>query len=84
MIAHELLHSLKKYKKGKVGKMTVKLDMSKAYNRIEWPYIEAVMRAIGFQEKWIKLIMSCISSISFSTLVNGNLGKLFLPSRGLR
>lgn len=53
MIAHEILHSLNKFRKRKKGKMAVKLDMSKAYNRVEWPFIEAVMKALGFQDKWI-------------------------------
>lgn len=84
IIVHELLHSLKKHKKGKVRKMVVKLDMSKVYDRVEWSYIEAVMKALSFQEKWIKLIMACISSFSFSTLINGSSSKHFFPLRGLR
>lgn len=51
MIAYELLHSLHKLRQGKEGKMVVKLDMSKAYDRVEWPFIEAIMRALGFCEK---------------------------------
>lgn len=41
MVAHELLHTLKRHKRGKVGHMAVKLDMSKAYDRVEWPYLQA-------------------------------------------
>lgn len=61
MMVHELLYSLKKNKIGKVGKMIVKLDISKAYDRVEWPYLEAVMKVMGFTKAWIKLIMSCVS-----------------------
>lgn len=53
MITHELLHSLHKLRQGKEGKMVVKLDMSKAYDRVEWPFIEAIMRALDFCEKWV-------------------------------
>lgn len=42
------------------------------------------MRALGFDEKWIKLIMTCVSTVSYSILVNGRPRSTFTPSRGLR
>lgn len=50
IVAHKLLHTLKKNKKGKVEKKVVKLNMSKVYNRVEWPYLKAIMKALGFKE----------------------------------
>lgn len=75
MVTHELLHTLKKNNKRKVGKMTVKLDMSKAYDIVKWPYLKVIMKAIDLKEPWIKLVMSCASTVSYSIFVNGKLGE---------
>ena len=60
------------HKMGKTGYMTVKLDMSKAYDRVEWVFLEEIMRKLGFEERWINLTMVCVKSVSYSILVNGN------------
>lgn len=63
MVAYELLHSMKRNKKKKTGEMMVKLDMSKPYDRIEWSYLEAVLNLLGFIERWISLIMTCVTLV---------------------
>ena len=70
LVAFESLYSMQKHI-GNVDFMVIKLDMSKAYDRVEWPYVEAVMRTMGFTEQWIKLIILCVTSVSYSILVNG-------------
>jgi hypothetical protein len=68
----------------KTGFMGFKLDMSKAYDRVEWPFLEALMRKLGFVEQWITLIMAYVRSVSYSILINGGpVGKI-QPSRGIR
>lgn len=50
LVAFEIMHCINQKRKGKEGLIAVKLDISKAYDRVEWGYLEAMMRKIGFQE----------------------------------
>ena len=68
LIAFETLYHLKKKRKGKMRFVALKLDMSKAYDRVEWR----------------TLVGCRIHSVSFSILVNGVLYGLIQPSRRLR
>jgi hypothetical protein len=83
IIAHELLHSFK-LKRGKCGFMFLKMDMEKAFDKMEWNLILSIMQHLGFHVTWLQWIKSCISSPSFSILLNGSPFGLFSPSRGLR
>ena len=62
----------------------LKLDMAKAYNSIEWSFMESVLKELGFPYKFIGWIMRCISSVSYSVLVNGIPSKPFAAKKGLR
>lgn len=64
--------------------MIIQLDFSKAYNKISWEYMEAVLGAFGFDNQWIDWIMVLVSSPNFSILLNGDLVKPFFPFRGIR
>ncbi|XP_058208234.1 uncharacterized protein LOC131321248 [Rhododendron vialii] len=70
LIAHELMHSLKNRRHGKTGWVALKLDMAKAFDRIEWSYLEAVLCKFGFADQWIQWVMSCVSTVSFATVIN--------------
>ena len=62
----------------------MKLDISKAYDRVEWRFLQSIMEKMGFPNTWIEKVMSCVSTPSFSILVNGKAYGMIHPSRGIR
>ncbi|KAK5775870.1 hypothetical protein PVK06_043824 [Gossypium arboreum] len=68
----------------KNGWMTLKLDMSKAYDRVELNFLKLMMEQMGFANGWVETIMRCILSVSYSVVLNVKVGKRSTPSRGLQ
>ena len=100
VVAFESMHSLANCHNGKKGWMSLKLDMSKAYNRVEWCFLLkldmskandrvewcflwVIMQYMGFDSRWIGLVMSCIVTPQFSVVLNGIPKRNIVPSRGL-
>ena len=75
---------MKNKRRGKTGWMATKLNMSKAYDRIERDYLEGIMKKMGFHERWIFLIMACVKIISYSIVINGKQHGQIIPTKGLR
>lgn len=61
-----------------------KPDLSKAYDRVDWLFLEKALGKWVFSQKWISWIMACVSSVKYSVKLNGKLLESFTPSRGLR
>ena len=81
LIANEAIDSLLK---GDEAGVLCKLDLEKAYDHINWDFLMSVMQKMGFGEKWAGWIRWCISTASFSVLINGSPAGFFQGTRGLR
>ena len=64
--------------------MAIKIDLEKAYDKIEWSFIREMLLSLNFPSNLVELIMSCLSSVSSSLLFNGGCLDPFRPSRGIR
>ncbi|XP_048593487.1 uncharacterized protein LOC125576967 [Brassica napus] len=82
MIAQELFHALRTKPSGRNKRMAIKTDMSKAYDRMEWSFIEAVLRKMGFSETWTSWVMRCITSVKYKVLMNGEPRGNIIPASG--
>ena len=83
-VAFETLHHMHNQRGGRTGSMALKLDMSKAYNKVEWSFLQQVMIRMGFDPKWVSLIMECVSTVSYSLFINGEPTGYIISTRGLR
>lgn len=60
------------------------LDMSKAYYRVEWQFLRDIMHRLGFDARWIELMMKYVTTVKYRFKVNGDVIETIVPQRGLR
>ncbi|XP_060972201.1 uncharacterized protein LOC133038159 [Cannabis sativa] len=84
MVAFEIMHYMKRKTAGRNGVMALKLDMSKAYDRVEWGYLQAVLIKMGVDNHTTSLLMSCVTSATYQIAHAGRLFGSITPGRGLR
>ena len=81
ILANEVIHSLKT---SKIPGMLIKLDLSKAFDRLSWQYLRSVLESFGFNKHWVNWILKLTSSSFFSILVNDTPSRPFHSTRGIR
>lgn len=84
MAAIEIVHFMKSKTRGKQGEVALKLDISKAYDRLDWDYLRDIQNTMGFSQKWISWIMLCVETVDYSVILNGSMIGPVVPGRGLR
>lgn len=82
LLATELLRG---YSRSHVSpRCVIKVDIKKAYDSVEWPFLETMMIELGFPRQWVQWIMACVHSVSYSVQLNGIPSKPFQAKKGLR
>ncbi|CAM8952029.1 unnamed protein product [Rhodiola kirilowii] len=82
--AQDLIHYIRTRSRQKIGFFALKLDISKAYDRVEWDFLEVMLRSLGFPEEWISMVMRCTKSVSYVVRVNDLITEEIKPGRGIR
>lgn len=84
LIAFEIIHYMRRKNKGLEGNVALKLDISKAYDRVGWNYLKHRMEYMGFDRKWISWMLLCVTTVEYKVCMNGTLVGPIAPGRGLR
>jgi len=83
IVAKEMVHTMSKMK-GQKTFMSIKIDLEKAYDRLNWNFVKNFLEECKFPLQIIQMIHHCISSLSYKIMWNGEKTNTFYPSRGIR
>ncbi|XP_024164283.1 uncharacterized protein LOC112171314 [Rosa chinensis] len=72
LVATKIAHFMKKLRRQIDGFFSLKLDISKAYDRLEWRYLEAVLLKLGFCMSWVKIVLAIVKS-GLSALISSSI-----------
>lgn len=83
IIAQEVLHFMER-KKGTKGHMAIKVDLEKAYDRVNWVFLEDTLYQIGLSHHFVSVIMHCVTTANMRIMWNGSLSDSFKMEIGIR
>jgi hypothetical protein len=83
LIAFECLHALKHGTKKCKEFGAYKIDLNKAYDRVDWGFLEVTLKRLAFHSKWVRWVMECVTTVRYSVRSNNMPLEPFCPSRGL-
>ncbi|XP_021994626.1 uncharacterized protein LOC110891242 [Helianthus annuus] len=82
LLTQELMHNY--HRNSGPPRCAFKVDIQKAYDTVDWKFLKNILLGFGFNNKMVNWIMVCVSTVSYSVCVNGNVHGYFKGSRGLR
>jgi hypothetical protein len=83
LLAYELTHYMQTKKRGADSFAALKLDMSKANDRVEWEFLRRMLCKLGFNHGWVEIMMNFVTTVRYRIRVNGELTDEIVPHRGL-
>jgi hypothetical protein len=83
LAVYETLYTMHSHMWGNESYMVLKIDMSKAYDRVKLVFLAEVMKQLGFTSKWINLIMKCITFVRYAAIVNEQPVGHICPTKGI-
>ncbi|KAK3218140.1 hypothetical protein Dsin_012110 [Dipteronia sinensis] len=83
VVAQEVLHKFR-VMKGKKGFIAWKIDLAKAYDKLQWHFIQSVITKAGLGNLIVDLIMLCVTTVQYRIVMNGELTEPLTPRCGIR
>lgn len=84
LVAFEIIHHTNRKKKGGEGEVALKLDISKAYDRVSWAFLRHRLKIMGFCDTWSDWMMLCVKTVTYNFCFNNSVIGLIVPKKGLR
>ncbi|XP_062103589.1 uncharacterized protein LOC133814674 [Humulus lupulus] len=82
LILQDILHGYSR--KNISPRCVIKIDLSKAYDSVDWKFMEDILNVFCFPRKFVQWIMNCLTGTSYTLLFNGRLQGSFEGKKGLR
>ncbi|MCH86993.1 putative ribonuclease H protein [Trifolium medium] len=81
IVASEMVHTMRRMKGGR-GAFALKVDLTKAYDKLSWEFIWRTLMEIKFPEALINVVMHAVTSVVTNVKWNGARSEYFRPHRG--